>query len=48
MTDELLFHLWLVSQTTGRDINELIEKWNAGRLWVPECGGYNKTGDKAP
>lgn len=42
MTDELLFQLWLTGETTGRDMNELIEKWNAGRLWL-DGFGYNKT-----
>ena len=38
MTDEIMFHLWLIGETTGRSMDELIDKWNAGKLWVPDHG----------
>lgn len=40
MTDEMLFHLWLIGETTNRSMDDLIAAWNAGRLWVDGIG-YN-------
>jgi hypothetical protein len=36
--DELLFHLWLIAETTNRELSNVIDKWNAGKLWVPDHG----------
>jgi hypothetical protein len=38
----IMSEIWMVAQTTSRDMNELVTAWNDGKLWLPSFG-YNVT-----